>query len=104
MNFVSSKQLISDQIVPTPIRDRLLDITERIGFKLEDMTDDMVGDDPFKAFKKVLTTISQVGTMWLGSSDSDVKELMESLADADIQIELKKEIVAAHAKGQQIIP
>jgi hypothetical protein len=104
MNFVPPNLTVSDQTVPMPTRDRLMGLIEKIGIKLEDMTEEMIAEQPAEAFNKVLTTLSHVGSMWLGQHDSDVKELMESLSDADIQVSLKKEIEAAHAKGQAILP
>lgn len=104
MNSPHPGALIADQLVPMPTRDRIMDFVERIGHKLEDMTDEMLGDMPVEAFTKVLTTLGHIGTMWLGSHDPDVKSLMEMLSDADIQLALKKEIEAAHEKGQSILP
>jgi hypothetical protein len=104
MNFIPLGTTISNQIVSMPVRDRMLEMIDRIGDKLEHMTEDTIRNMSAEDFSKVLTTVSYVGVMWLGEHDPDVKELKETLADADIQLSLKKEIKAAREKGQQILP
>lgn len=104
MNTQPSKLTVSDQTVPTPTRNRLIAIGGIIGANLENAIDDELATQPFETFVKVMSTISYLATMWLGQHDSDLKELMETLADADIQASLKKEVEAAHAKGQPILP
>lgn len=94
---------VSAQNVPTPIRDKIGVIGDRISARLEKMADEGEATDPFGTFMKITTTMAQVADRWLGENP-DVKELMTMLADADIRVALKKEIELAQQNGQPILP
>lgn len=99
-----SNVTLSDQNVPMPTRNRLADLIDRIGEKVEIKTEERLQTDAYGVFMNIATTLTQIGRAWVGDHDEDVKELMTLIADADIQVALQKEIELAEKRGQDILP
>ena len=84
--------------------DRIEALVERGVNRLHELSQKMADENPEAFVDRMHTTMVAIGRAWLGDHDEIVKELMETLADADVQAEIKKEAVALSLKGQLVLP